>query len=131
MRPGLLIVLAGIPSAAKLDHEAQDFLADGEQSGPGRGQGGVRQQPLRRNPFQRGLGRVKVGQKAFVTSDSFPGKRYEGRVGFIASEAEFTPKTVQTRKERVKLVYRIKVDVPNPEMELKPGMPADGDIAVE
>lgn len=74
------------------------------------------------------LGRVKVGQKAWILSDSYPGKRYEGRVAFIASEAEFTPKSVQTRKERAKLVYRIKVDVPNPAMELKPGMPADAEI---
>ena len=77
------------------------------------------------------LGRVKVGQKAFVTTDSFPGKRYEGRVAFIASEAEFTPKSVQTRKERAKLVYRIKVEIPNPAMELKPGMPVDADIVLE
>ena len=77
------------------------------------------------------LGRVKVGQKAFVTSDSFPGKRYEGRVAFIASEAEFTPKTVQTRKERTKLVYRIKIDIPNPAMELKPGMPVDAEISLD
>lgn len=77
------------------------------------------------------LGRVKVGQKAFVTTDSFPGKRYEGRVAFIASEAEFTPKVVQTRKERTKLVYRIKIDIPNPAMELKPGMPVDADIQLD
>lgn len=77
------------------------------------------------------LGRVKVGQKAFVTSDTYPGKRYEGRVSFIASEAEFTPKSVQTRKERAKLVYRIKVEIPNPAMELKPGMPVDAEIALD
>lgn len=77
------------------------------------------------------LGRVKVGQKAFVTADTFPGKRYEGRVSFIASEAEFTPKSVQTRKERTKLVYRIKIDIPNPAMELKPGMPVDAEITLE
>ncbi|HEX9010562.1 MAG TPA: efflux RND transporter periplasmic adaptor subunit [Holophagaceae bacterium] len=77
------------------------------------------------------LGRVKVGQKAFVTTDSFPGKRYEGRVAFIASEAEFTPKAVQTRKERTKLVYRIKIDIPNPAMELKPGMPVDAEIQLD
>jgi HlyD family secretion protein len=76
------------------------------------------------------LGRVKVGQKALVTSDSFPGKRFEGRVSFIASEAEFTPKSVQTRKERAKLVYRIKIDLANPAMELKPGMPVDAEIAL-
>lgn len=77
------------------------------------------------------LGRVKVGQKAYVTTDSFPGKRYEGRVAFIASEAEFTPKAVETRKERTKLVYRIKIDIANPAMELKPGMPADAEILLD
>lgn len=77
------------------------------------------------------LGRVKVGQRAFVTTDTFPGKRYEGRVSFIASEAEFTPKAVQTRKERTRLVYRIKIDLPNPAMELKPGMPVDAEIQLE
>jgi len=76
------------------------------------------------------LGRVKVGQAAAVTTDSFPGKRYEGRVSFISQQAEFTPKTVQTRKERVKLVYRVKIDVPNPARELLPGMPADAAITV-
>jgi HlyD family secretion protein len=76
------------------------------------------------------LGRVKVGQRAILTTDTFPGKKYEGRVSFVASEAEFTPKSVQTQKERVKLVYRIKIDAPNPAMELKPGMPADAEIMV-
>jgi HlyD family secretion protein len=74
------------------------------------------------------LGRVKVGQKARVTVDTWPGRIFEGRVGFIASEAEFTPKNVQTEKERVKLVYRIKIFLANPKMELKPGMPADAVI---
>ena len=74
---------------------------------------------------QTDLGRVRLGQKVDVRTDTFPGKNYEGTIGFIASEAEFTPKTVQTPKERVKLVFRIKVDVANPDGELKPGMPAD------
>ena len=74
------------------------------------------------------LGRVKVGQKARVTTDTWPGKTYEGRISFISPEAEFTPKNVQTEKERVKLVYRIKIVIPNPAMELKPGMPADAEI---
>lgn len=77
------------------------------------------------------LGRVKVGQQVRVTTDTYPGKRYEGRVSFIASQAEFTPKSVQTEKERVKLVYRVKVDIRNPNMELKPGMPADAEILVK
>ena len=74
------------------------------------------------------LGRVKVGQQAQVKTDTYPGKIYAGRVSFISQEAEFTPKNVQTEKERVKLVYRIKIDIPNPQMELKPGMPADAVI---
>ncbi len=74
------------------------------------------------------LGRVKVGQAVAVTNDTDPARRYAGRVAFISPEAEFTPKSVQTKKERVKLVYRIKVDVENPDMELKPGMPVDGVI---
>jgi len=74
------------------------------------------------------LGRVKIGQTVDVTTDTYPGKIYKGRLSFIASEAEFTPKNVQTTKERVKLVYRIKVDIANPDKELKPGMPADAVI---
>jgi HlyD family secretion protein len=74
------------------------------------------------------LGRVKVGQKARVTTDTWPGKVYDGIITFISTEAEFTPKNVQTQKERVKLVYRVKITIPNPKMELKPGMPADAEI---
>lgn len=74
------------------------------------------------------LGRVKLGQAVCVTTDTYPGKAYPGRLSFIASAAEFTPKNVQTTEERVKLVYRIKVAIPNPDLELKPGMPADADI---
>lgn len=77
------------------------------------------------------LGRVKVGQRVRVATDTYPGKVYEGHISFVASQAEFTPKNVQTTKERVKLVYRVKVDILNPNMELKPGMPADADILVE
>lgn len=76
------------------------------------------------------LGRVKLGQAVRVTTDSHPGKVYPGQVSFISSEAEFTPKSVQTEKERVKLVYRIKVTLANPGLELKPGMPADAEIQV-
>ncbi len=74
------------------------------------------------------LGRVKWGQEVIVTTDLFPKKVYKGRVSFISSQSEFTPKQIQTEKERVTLVYRIKVDIPNPEYELKPGMPAEGRI---
>ena len=71
------------------------------------------------------IGAVKPGQDVEVKVDTFPDKVYRGKVSFISSEAEFTPKFIQTRKERVKLVYLVKVSIPNPERELKPGMPAD------
>jgi HlyD family secretion protein len=74
------------------------------------------------------LGRVKLGQKVSVRTDSFPGNVYRGRVSYLSPEAEFTPKTVQTKKERVRLVYRVKIDLENPARELKPGMPADAEI---
>ena len=74
------------------------------------------------------LGRVRWGQDVTVQTDTFPGKSYRGHVSFISDKAEFTPKSVQTFKERVTLVYRIKIDVENPNHELKPGMPADAII---
>jgi HlyD family secretion protein len=77
---------------------------------------------------QLGKGDVKLGQKAEVSTDAYPGKVYPGRISFISEEAEFTPKQVQTEKERTRLVYRIKIDIDNPNQELKPGMPADARI---
>jgi HlyD family secretion protein len=71
------------------------------------------------------LGRVKFNQDAYITTDTYPGKRYKGRVSFISDQAEFTPKFIQTQEERVKLVYRIKVRADNESLDLKPGMPAD------
>jgi len=80
---------------------------------------------------EKDLGRVKIGSKVRVTTDSYTDKVYQGRVSFIASEAEFTPKQIQTQQERVKLVYRIKIDVENPGRELKSNMPADAEIVTE
>ena len=77
------------------------------------------------------LGKVKLGARVKVTTDSFPGKIYAGRVSFIASEAEFTPKQIQTEEERVKLVYRIKVEVLNSARELKLNMPVVGEIELQ
>lgn len=88
------------------------------------------------HPWLRGyigeqvLGRVKLGAPVRVTTDSYPGKVYRGRVSFIASEAEFTPRQIQTPEERVKLVYRIKVDIDNPHQELKLNMPVDAEIVL-
>ena len=76
------------------------------------------------------LGRVKLGQKVKLTTDSNKGKVYWGTVSFISSEAEFTPKQIQTKEERVKLVYRIKVDVDNSSHDLKNNMPVDAEIVL-
>lgn len=73
-----------------------------------------------------GIGRVSLGQPAHITSDSHPGTAFDGRVVHIASEAEFTPRNVQTDEERVKLVYAVKVQiVADAALALKPGVPAD------
>ncbi len=76
------------------------------------------------------LGRIRWGQSATITTDTYPGKQYQGRISFISPSAEFTPKSVQTYKERVTLVYRIKIDIENLNHELKPGMPADAHIVL-
>jgi HlyD family secretion protein len=75
------------------------------------------------------IGKIRLGEPADVTTDTFPGKIYHGRISFISPEAEFTPKTVETHAERVTLVYRIRIDIDNPTHELLPGMPADASIA--
>lgn len=85
---------------------------------------------LRAYVSERDLGRIKRGQAVTVTTDAWPEKTYPGRISFISSEAEFTPKSVQTFEERIHLMYRIKVDLENPDGDLKPGMPADGAIAL-
>lgn len=77
------------------------------------------------------LAKVRYEQKAAVTTDTFPGKRYPAWVSYIAAKAEFTPKSVETFKERVTLVYRTKIRVENPHHELKPGMPAEAVIFVD
>ena len=89
------------------------------------------------HPWLRGyinetdLGKVKLGTVVKVKTDSYPGKSYTGHVTFIASEAEFTPKQIQTEQERVKLVYRIKIELDNSSRELKSNMPADGEIVLQ
>jgi HlyD family secretion protein len=76
------------------------------------------------------IGRVKIGQAARVTIDSFPGRIFAGRVIEISSKGEFTPGNVQTRGDRVKLVFSVKIQLRNPDESLKPGMPADAEILV-
>jgi HlyD family secretion protein len=74
------------------------------------------------------ISKIRLGEAATVTTDSYPGKKYVGHVSFISSEAEFTPKSVETHAERVTLVYRIRIDLYNPTHELVPGLPADAVI---
>lgn len=71
------------------------------------------------------IGKVKPGQAVDVKIDTFPDRVFKGTVAFISQEREFTPKIIQTQKERVKLVYLVKVSIPNPGFALKTGMPAD------
>lgn len=72
------------------------------------------------------IGAVKLGQPASITSDTYRDRSYHGEVIFIANEAEFTPRNVQTTEERVKLVYAVKVRITgDPGYDLKPGIPAD------
>jgi HlyD family secretion protein len=90
---------------------------------------GVSDRPwLRGYIGEQDLGRVKLGAKVKVTTDSYPAKVYRGKITFISSEAEFTPKQIQTPEERIKLVYRIKIEVENPQHELKLNMPAEAEI---
>ncbi len=105
--------------------EAGEFVVPG---GPVITLGDIEKPWLKAYIHEGELGKVKLGQKVSVVTDSYPGKTYPGKITFISSEAEFTPKNVQTPKERVKLVYRIKVSLENPHRELKPGMPADATI---
>lgn len=78
------------------------------------------------------IGRINIGHPATITGDAYPDRTYEGRVVFIASEAEFTPRNVQTTEERVKLVYRVKVQiVGDPGFDLKPGLAADVRLQTE
>ena len=74
------------------------------------------------------VGRLKVGDTAALRVDAFPNRVFTGRLIEIGSEAEFTPRNVQTKKERVTLVFRIKIQIDNPDGLLKPGLPADADV---
>ncbi len=80
---------------------------------------------------EKNLGLVKLGQKALVFIDTYPDRPFPGKVVSIANRAEFTPKTIQTKEERVKLMYAVKISLDNPEQILKAGMPADAEILIE
>jgi len=80
---------------------------------------------------EKEYGRIKLGDKANISVDSYPKERFHGSVKYISSQAEFTPKSIQTKDERVNQMFEIKIDIPNPEMKLKPGMPADAEIKIQ
>ncbi len=77
------------------------------------------------------LAKVKLGQNAEIKIDAFKDKIYTGKITFISPEAEFTPKNIQTPDERTKLVFAVKIEIPNPQFELKPGLPADATIVYQ
>jgi len=77
---------------------------------------------------EKELGYVKLGQLAEIRTDSYNNKSFSGKVVYISSEAEFTPKNIQTKQDRVKQVFGVKIELPNPDQDLKPGMPADAVI---
>jgi len=79
---------------------------------------------------EKELGSVKFGQLAEIRTDSYNNKSFPGKVVYISSEAEFTPKNIQTKQDRVKQVFGVKIELPNPDQDLKPGMPADAVIIV-
>lgn len=76
------------------------------------------------------LGKIKIGQSASVSADTYKGKVYKGTVASIKEDPEFTPRNVQTVEERVKFVYAIRINIDNKSRELKPGMPADAEIDI-
>lgn len=80
---------------------------------------------------EKDLGRIRLNQPAQITTDAYPKEVFKGKIRFIDSQAAFTPKSVQTFEERVKLMYRIKIEAMNPDLKLKPGMPADALILPE
>ena len=125
-----------VAGQSELHHFARSFGRRSNCAPGGVGRGGCARSPvvtladidhiwLRAYIAETDLGRIRWGQDVTITTDTYPGKQYHGRISFISSDAEFTPKSVQTYKERVTLVYRIKIDIDNPNHELKPGMPAD------
>lgn len=79
---------------------------------------------------ERDLGKVTYGQQADITIDGAAGAKYSGVISFISPKAEFTPKTVETYRERVTMVYRVRIKLPNPQRMLKVGMPAEAVISL-
>ncbi|MFC2166352.1 HlyD family secretion protein [Acidobacteriota bacterium] len=77
------------------------------------------------------LGNIRMGSAVEVTCDSYPEKNFRGKIDFISDQAEFAPKNIQTKEERLKLVFMIKSYLNNSDQVLKPGMPVDVKISIE
>ncbi|MBN1696306.1 MAG: efflux RND transporter periplasmic adaptor subunit [Spirochaetales bacterium] len=77
------------------------------------------------------LGRIRIGQEAYVMIDTHPEVRFSGTIAYISPEAEFTPKNIQTKEERIKQVFGVKIELPNPQGTLKAGIPADAVVPVD
>jgi HlyD family secretion protein len=74
------------------------------------------------------ISRIKIGMNAEITVDSYPKKLFKGKVSFISNTAEFTPRNVQTKEERTNLVFKIRIDIEDPDNLLQVGIPADAEI---
>ena len=79
---------------------------------------------------EREVGKISLGDKVQISVDSYPDAKFSGKVKYISSTAEFTPKNIQTKEERVNQVFEVKVNIPNTDQKLKPGMPADAVVLI-
>ena len=89
----------------------------------------LRELNLRVYVEEKSVGKVQLGEEVAVTTDSFPNEKFKGSVTYISDKAEFTPKSIQTKDERVTLVFAVKIKIANPDLKLKPGMPADAQFS--
>jgi HlyD family secretion protein len=77
---------------------------------------------------EQNVGKVSLGEAVDVSVDSYPDRKFTGKITYISDQAEFTPKSIQTKEERTTQVFGIKIEIPNPDRKLKPGMPADAEF---
>ena len=80
---------------------------------------------------EQDLGKIKIGTGVEISIDSYKNKKFAGKIIYISPQAEFTPKNIQTKDERIKQVFAVKLEIPNDENILKPGMPADALIQLK
>jgi HlyD family secretion protein len=78
---------------------------------------------------EQNVGKVNLGEAVAVSVDSYPDQKFLGKITYISDQAEFTPKSIQTKEERTTQVFGVKIEIPNPDQKLKPGMPADAEFS--